>query len=1328
MESSKPWLADFIKSSLDAWFGEVEGCHSVEYRFQKIDDKLKASYGAPCQKTVVLLKPPKLGTTEPRGEISDGIHKIEAIFTKGTAAEITVSGAQHGALLHLVDPVLRVTPHVNPPKPLLEIAAFKILDETDRVEQSFSSGCAVTEDQDVRERMSKYWVVKRRNRGLSTPASCGSPDSFKSQVDINTRAIEGFATSDGDAEDNEENVSQQPFCTQVPNCLSSWSLTIPSESTSRKAKDSAIPSNEVHFLPSPDNIQGLSGSADCFRSKQTQQPAPKADSGTPTAESTTPRNESLLLPSTTSGQGLRPAPRPPSRSTNANPSRLQVTPVITTDNDKSSPVEVSELGGNIQESPKKSADHNQEEPPSPSTKLSPGNRVVVPPSAEEPHKPFQRWRKEASACRYLPRHSQKIPRQQAKLLASLLDSGDSWQPPLVGRTQRPGEVPLPLLVQLSDAADKHASDPALRSKNVEPEISQDPCPSQDGQDQAPKSAHPSEGNESDSEEFAEWSQSPPTQQRRATRLPPSSPPPDLTTRQKRTLHLADSGEKEEIGMSSLQEPSLSSSASQERGLEAQSMLHDHRPLFLGPGSHRNAGPRSSAEEAPHSPQFQHTDLSNKSSSQEDTPSMVAELSDGSSSKKIQVTRTPYSGKGSNLPKLLASRITSIVSKKGVDDGNPTSTFVPGTYFESSSGVVTAIGTAERSIEAAPTDASSNPTPDSDHSLPIANFEPQVVDVRKLEDANLGKASSPNRNANLDNTLSSSASSQRKMEARPDQRDLPNSRGDSDGPGSRLCSSETTGEKVLDADMAAGGQDCDIVAGNSPGSPEKAAPGNSEKARGEGMTETREVISISAKRKRTNSGSSDVPTKKQRQEQEVTNPDPENVAVTKRAVEYREQRLPQVDRLEDSLRRPISPPPIATGRTSEVPVCEERRQRRLETSRTMDNPKASTRHSHPSSMADDDSSSGPMQPSPKQGGRHRQLFYTINAPRRSSTPITRQSSYGEVDNGEVRVMADEPGAADGVFARYRAAYPDYQGNADDFLNSYCFVKEIWIREPWPKSIHPSHLDDAVFHHFHSYQPYVRTVGTAAVGFVEFFHGFIEDPSHHKRIIRPSTLERLPSREGTLRRSTLDEVSIHQRSHILAGAPVPSIETAKVLTGKETIARQQRRVKCLPEAGEQAVEDRIDSIERWREEAAHTASPGLGTPDVERSLWQRTALKNESPEPAMKTSVPTTTPEPRKPPELSADLFVKPQKPVAEARPESVTANTTRSSSVRVKKRASTRRFWRGTSTAFTTFEQQYARLAGEKKGWASTETLGGSSSGQNRKKQGSDVSVVVCSGR
>ena len=58
---------------------------------------------------------------------------------------------------------------------------------------------------------------------------------------------------------------------------------------------------------------------------------------------------------------------------------------------------------------------------------------------------FQRWRDESMTNRYLPRRITRISKTQSVLL----DSDDSYYPPLAGRDQRPGTVPLKLLNSLT---------------------------------------------------------------------------------------------------------------------------------------------------------------------------------------------------------------------------------------------------------------------------------------------------------------------------------------------------------------------------------------------------------------------------------------------------------------------------------------------------------------------------------------------------------------------------------------------------------------------------------------------------------------------------------------------------------------------------------------------------------------------------------------------------------------------------------------------------------------------------------------------------------------
>ncbi|KIW84393.1 hypothetical protein Z517_03643 [Fonsecaea pedrosoi CBS 271.37] len=1269
MEPHEPWLADFITSSLDAWFGELEGCRTTDYQFHKIDDKLKASYRATCSRTVYLLKLPKLGTIEPCGEISDGIHKIEAIFTKGTAVEIKQSDAQQGTLLHLTNPVLRVTPHVNPPKPLLEIAAYRIVNETDQREQDHSSGCAVTEDKDVRERISRYWAVKEQNRAPLTPASRGSPDSFKSQIDFNAQVHHVDRKPGGDPE---EDVSHQLFCTQVPNAFTYWDRTTQIESTSSNENGPATRCDENQSVPPPLSRQGSIGSAYGSPSKQAQRSAPGGDRTFATGKSITPPHESPLALPTTDDPGTELATRALSRSTHPNSPGVQVIPVLTTNYDKSSPVEMSELGGNILGSSRQSADQNHEEIPKLSTKSSPLRPNVVS-SAEQPLGHFNRLQEEAQAGRYVPKRIQQIPRQQAQLLASLLESGDCWQPPLVGRPQRPGGVPLDLLVQLSDAADNRASDLGSSLEIAAPDFStQGVSAAQDSRDEDLKSGTPSEGNVSDSEEFADWSQSPPTQLRRVTRLPPNSPPLDLT-RQKQRPHLAGNPNKESP-LSSGQEPFSNNPADREQGREPQSLSYEHSPGSLEASSHQSVSSRPSAAEVPQSAQLPQADPSDKSSYQEGMPPKVVGIRGSSKSDGIQVARTPYGGKGPYFPRLVGAQDDLTIQKKKISDGYPASTFVPRTYDEPSSGEIAAVAVMKPGIEALPADEGSNPTAGSaQNSLIAAYCAPQVFQATGIDHTHSRKTPIPARNVSAEDALSASTSSQKVVR-------------------SRLVS-------VGGQDRAAENGFQPSISSDDDGNPPSPAVSASRES----------ISSVSAKRKRTDSKGRNSPVKKLRQEQEAADSDLKNGEIVEKASEDHRQRRGQIDRLENSLRRPASEPRMAAGCDSETLASEQVKQHRLVTLRSTGEPQLLTSRSPRSSRIDTDSPASLVGEAPVHRRQNQRLDSTTLALRRTSTPITRQSAYGGVDEENKSTKADS------LFVRYRTAYPDYAGSVDDFLNSYCFVKEIWVRMPWPKAIHQSHLDDAVFHHFHSYQPYTRTAGTAAVGFVEFFHG-IEDPSHHQRIIRPWMLEKVPGRGGTPTRSIVGEPSIHERGHLFPTAPVLSTKTANLLLAmNELTAVQQGQFQHVARGEEEAVASCMESIERWREDAARTASPELGTPDVDRSLSRRTTPNRESLDPATIASIPTVSAKPQEHCEVSTGLFVKPPKPVIEVTAGSVKAVSRRSSSARTKKRTSMRDFWRGTGTAFTQFEQQYTRSTTKKTVRAFSETLGTSFGGGKKSR-------------
>jgi hypothetical protein len=56
MDVQQPWLAEFIKSGLGAWFDKLGGTPTDQYSFRKVDDVLRFTQTTKNARTVRLLK------------------------------------------------------------------------------------------------------------------------------------------------------------------------------------------------------------------------------------------------------------------------------------------------------------------------------------------------------------------------------------------------------------------------------------------------------------------------------------------------------------------------------------------------------------------------------------------------------------------------------------------------------------------------------------------------------------------------------------------------------------------------------------------------------------------------------------------------------------------------------------------------------------------------------------------------------------------------------------------------------------------------------------------------------------------------------------------------------------------------------------------------------------------------------------------------------------------------------------------------------------------------------------------------------------------------
>ncbi|OCT46600.1 hypothetical protein CLCR_01790 [Cladophialophora carrionii] len=1254
MDVQQPWLTEFIESGLGAWFHRLGGTPNNQYSFRKVDDVLRVTQTSTRVRTARLLQVPQLGIREPRGEVSDGAHTIEAVFASDNVTALLQAGAQCGTVLRLPDPVIRVTTHVNPPKPLLEVAQWAIVDDQYQLPEEPVTGVPVIQEQAILDSMVRYQTVKDHNCAGSNPTPHDSPRSIVSQAPFSPNKRVGVD------EEDEEDLSQCQFFTQPSVAINLADLARPSPSS--RSADSKL-THEVEDL----------------RSFQRREVKPCS-------------NGSILSPSKRAGSPTPLASLSTSlHSTNPSSSRI---PDVALNHDKhenSSPIETTELVANIDLSVAPLPTANGEDHVHESTQLRPVRVTTQLGNIDAPAEYVQRWRVQAQGRRYVPRYVCKIPRDQEDFLKSLLESGDSWQPPLVGHVQRPGEVPLPLLEQLCNAADQQAQKPLTLQRPVETvnvlPTRLSPSP---GRHDDPTEAKSNDQDPSQAE--VEWSQSPPTQQRRLRQrsvesdedalsgsaesqaLSPSPPPPKhkITTLPQSSPPVDLRGNRQLVGPERfLRSPRLSSKNSHEVSInEDQEVEKDKFESGADDVSRRSCSPISEQrdEATPLLVRSSDDNAEDRRSNVADKPSSSSRVIGSCSTKKIQVKRTPYPSKGVTLfPSPRSDR---------TDNEDPLSSIVPGTYtsptpdelasLKGASGQFGAALTVE-TVKASDAGSESDSAPANSRSL-----------VQPIKTPRQAAIVGPIEQEALQPVSCVSGVSQGSCRT-GDQPVVSRGRKDVQGLGVQLP--ESTTEQTQEDENQAGSvsRRSDVERFLQ----QRRHPEESVKEASFATASTGSLRSpASAKRKRGSMGESSVHAKKQRRSAPTTPVDPDYLA-----------------------------------------IFEKRRADRREKLQAIGKPKALLRQSSSSSELEVESSSG-LHEAPLNIAAQPRIRNSTIGIRPSSTPVTLQSTYSGVWNIEdklrpadsaslhsLAVVANESEAE--TFAKYRAAYPDYEGNADDFRRSYHFIQGVSNDEP--NKIHSSLLDDAVFHHYHTYQPYKEVMG-----FVKFFNECVEDPSHHKRIIKFATPERLPSR-NQLRRSNMAANSVIEappspdtRSALATSALPPPLTK----DGLETVRMQKQSLESgplEPLAGATLSQESIEGIEKWRENAALRGSPELGSADIDRSLLQVSNLEqsvNLSAPPCLSpkiTRLPQPTPKPPGPnpknraPANTAqaqlnrlsESFVRPQRPSPVVKARSATTPAPIAFISQPAKGERSRKSFSGTNTAFTHFEKEYARLCREK---------------------------------
>ena len=1089
-------------------------------------------------------------------------------------------------------------------------------------------------DRAVAERMAKYHSLKEHNRVASaTPDN--SPQSIVSQIMFNPQN-NLVITEDVEA----ENFSQQEFCTQaIPAVPLLWPGKPPKPPTLRPDPDLA------HLL-----MTGLTTAA----------PEPAAPDVS--------NQSSELLPHVHENEG---------------------------EPEKSSPIEVVELGFHDSVSSKQIETLKDDQITRTLPSLVSSSHLPPVTRAATPDQSFYRWRQHMQGGKYLQRHLAKIPRDQEEFLKSLLDTGDSWQPSLIGQPQRPGEVPLALLKQFCNAADSEAAHPATLESQVQTTTAARDRPStplaQDG-----GIAEQNPDDEDDSEAAVSWAKSPTQRQQRKfspsksvrsspsdedgsqdisssppitcnspAALPPSSPPVDLA-RQSQYVPSPRTPDKQDTVRRSPGDSLHHIEGNQE---EAENTLES---VELGPPSHVSPmNPQSTSfTETPRSTRSSRLMMDDEPVRAVPKPATSSQVIRDTSARKIQVKNTPYLSKDVNLlPRQ---------SREPSDMLEPRSSFVPATYtssFDAAAG--SRMRAATRSPVVTKPYHSSRATTSCSGILTGMNPRSRLGKILQRD-----KSSKPSREGNLKSRSRGISSSQGTGEARRTPNVL------------RRTENEREGDRQLHV---------------------------SESGRNKATTTTVQLEDRTGEPHELHFSAS-----------AATSLKPADVEGGDTTSKKRERDGAGTNIQQSKRLRPN--PQAMTFDSDLVAVQEKRLADRREVMRAIGKPKNLVHPASSSSVMGADSSSGQREAPSSRSKQPSLPQATINAVQQSSTPITRQSTYSGAWNvhskarpGDgVSLLSPAPVTNEQdehLFARYQAAYPDYEGTLENFDQSCSFIQGVLNSEP--NKIHSSLLDDAIFHHFHSYQPYTDRTGSTAMSFVKYFNECVDDPSHHMRVVKTNGLER----RG--RRIQSESFASHS---LIRGPQLPPVarsisETVAHPTPSKGEIEQARRAFLARKASKpepQAIsnanlsQESIESIERWRENAAARGSPELGSSDIDRRGLEKpdreepvavapspSSLRHNSSRPARqahspmlaqspKPAAPLTrdrvliTTEPQKHPPPTQTSYKKPQSLAAKATAAPPIITLPIASSSQVSAMLAPQRLV-GTNTAFTEFSRKNAPL-------------------------------------
>ena len=372
--------------------------------------------------------------------------------------------------------------------------------------------------------------------------------------------------------------------------------------------------------------------------------------------------------------------------------------------------------------------------------------------------------------------------------------------------------------------------------------------------------------------------------------------------------------------------------------------------------------------------------------------------------------------------------------------------------------------------------------------------------------------------------------------------------------------------------------------------------------------------------------------------------------------------------QSSKRKAVDTSPVATKRAklqatdlaaqitdpAYTPVFQDIREYRRQTLQPLTKDFAQKGHATFSKSGSSDVSTEQSHPSERAVGS--KARHSGEGVPQVSTPLTVPSSRPVSKNGlGTRALSLATGFSgpSQLFERFKATYSDYQGGQTHFDTAIALLTRLRQSRKDP---HPSLFDDFIWHHFHSYLPYILSFDSddSPLPYGHYYNKYIESPSHLARVITASIIDQRRNSESRSNDASVqDTTSIIRASSHQERAEVSAHNSTDVSAAPAQVeAHAIRRGTVVKGDSEQPAEHIVpsqkSSVETWLEGTARAASPELGTRDDERppESLRESEPQAPGPRPALRASEATPSrigrkaqTEKRKKKRLSASPFTQ-----------------------------------------------------------------------------------------